>query len=62
MFKVTPCNPHDSKIMEDLIINNNFLNNSINLIGDLRYIKSKEYINKTNETYNINIITSNKKI
>ena len=61
MFSVTPSTPHDSKIMEDLIINNNFSNKFINLIGDLGYIKSKEYIDLVKKNYNINIITGNRK-
>ena len=38
-------------MMEELIINNNFSNNSINLVGD------KEYINMIKNNYNIELIT-----
>ena len=56
MFIVTPSNPHDAKIMEELIINNNFSNNSINLVGD------KEYINMIKNNYNIELIENDKKL
>ena len=56
MFKVTPSNLHDVKIMEN-IINVSYCNNIdlINLIGDKGYIKPNDYIN------NINLITPLKK-
>jgi len=57
MLHVTPSNPHDVKIMEDLIITNNFDNKSINLIGDKGYIKSPEYIKNIKNQYNINLVT-----
>ncbi len=41
ILKVTPSNPHDSKIMEEIIEGTQF-NKPINLIGDKGYIKSNE--------------------
>jgi len=62
LLKVTPSNPHDSKIMEDIINDNNINNGkTINLIGDKGYIKSTEYINNINKKYNINLITPDRK-
>ena len=77
LLKVTPSNPHDSKIMEDIINDNNINNGKttgstnpagciapVNLIGYWKYkgyIKSTEYINNINKKYNINLITPDRK-
>ena len=46
----------ESKIMEEIIEENHF-SKPINLIEDKGYIKSKEYEQYINDTYNINLIT-----
>ena len=57
MLLVTPSNPHDAKIMEELVEQNNFDNKLINLIGDKGYIKSANYINHIKKQYNIKLVT-----
>jgi hypothetical protein len=58
LLKVTSSNPHDAKIMEDILNENNIKN--INLIGDKGYIKSDIYVDKINKEFNINLITPNR--
>jgi len=60
VLMVTSSNPHDAKIMENIILENYFNYKNINLVGDKGYIKSNNYKNTIKEKYNINLITPNR--
>ena len=57
VLSVTSSNPHDAKIMENIIDNDYFNNKAINLVGDKGYIKSTTYKDIIKEKYNINLKT-----
>jgi hypothetical protein len=57
ILMVSESNHHDAKLLEDIVMFNNFDNVNINLVGDKGYIKSENYKQYINNEFNINLIT-----